>query len=103
KVPSVGTDGAKPASADKPAGGPMRGDTEGMGEKAPDVAPHTIQFDDDNNLWVSNNQSTAPGKIFVIKFDQKTEKFTPVVVKDGVPAGFGMVYGLANDPTNNRI
>lgn len=65
----------------------------------PDVSPHTIVADKENNIWFTGRSRSAPHTI-LRKFDQKTKQFTEVVIKENDPGG---LYGVTLDPQTGYV
>lgn len=85
----------------KPPAGREAGDTESASERTtPDVSPHTILADKQNNIWFTGN-ARGVRKTIVRKFDQKTKQFSEIVIKDDGQAGG--LYGITLEPRTGYI
>lgn len=85
----------------RPAADRFAGDSDSASERTqPDVSPHTILADKENNIWVTGGARRVR-KTILRKFNTKTQQWTEVVIKDGGQGGG--LYGVTLDPRTGYI
>lgn len=95
-----------PASAHRdpdyrPPSGQEAGDTQSASERTtPDVSPHTILADKQNNIWFTGS-GRGVRKTILRKYDQTTKQFSEIVIKDD--GGGGGLYGITLEPRTGYV